>query len=404
MHGESDWYHMKDLYICTGKYHLFCSLMLKLIDNEERDGDLLICDCFEGAAELYRKIKTQGGSEEKLKTFDNVFLLSRERCLPCAPSGEASFFNKVTRVIKNQMRKEENRLSDILCDMYSRIYIAGAVFPLAEYCIWSHKHNGSEIMLFDDGLGSRLQGYKPALKARILNYNRVLDFYKSLKCKYFFSIDRVWDVYPHIPLVGQIKPTKSLIEKKGLSFCEIQTTINGIFGYNNCSDPIKKSDIVYLAAGFDLYGGLKKYSSTEVFIINYIGNKYKNFIVKRHPNSNEEYDSKIQCISEACMPEVSYFNADMENKLLISSGSASVFNPSFVFDKNPYIILTYKLFGNNGQLSGDLFGCSEKELYKKLEHTLFSGYKDPSKIYIPSTMQELLQDIDDYIKRSGGTK
>lgn len=391
---------MKDLYICTGQYHLFCVLLLKQIDNKDREGDLLICDCFERARAFYEIIRRECSLIGKRKLFDNVLILERQQYKDRIPEALNKKTDKILRFISNHLISDKNTFSGLLDSAYERIFIAGPVLPLIEYCLFSNKKNGSEICIIDDGMGARLQTYDPTFKKRFFDLNKSVEFGKHLKCKYFFSPERVCDVYPYIPVIRQCKPKKSDVEAKGVDYDEVKRTMNRVFEYSALNDPMQESDIVYFAAGFDLYNHLKKYSTTECEIINSIGEKYDHVGVKRHPDSKEAYSSRLNNVDTSCMPEILFLNNNIEEKLLISSGSAAIFNSSFIYDKNPYIILTYKMFGKDDDLAKDLFWCSGQELEEKINITLKSGYKDPTKIYCPESTEELFKSIDEYKQRT----
>lgn len=391
-----------DLYICTGKYHLFCVLLLKMIDNVHRAGDLLICDCFEGAQSIYESLAAYCKTEKKI--FDNLVFLPKSQYDELDPTVSMAYSKRIMRVIHNKISRPINRIDKYINNRYNRIYIAGAVPSLIEYCLYSHYKYNSEINLFDDGLGSRIQWKGPSLRRKLTDYYRLSEFWNSLNHKFFFSPELVCNTFPFIPIVEQCKPIENEICKRGLSWSSVLHTLNNVYEYSADNDPFQKNNVIYFSAGFDLYNWLKKYSKTECELVNYIGKQYNRFIVKRHPNSNETYDPQIQSTNVSFIPEIFFLNADIENKLLISSGSATVFNPAFIFNKNPFVILTYKLFGENEDLQKDLFRCSGSELENKINKTLISGYRDKSKIYIPRTLHELDEAIKDYLLRTDNNK
>ncbi len=389
---------MRDLYICSGQYHVFCSLLLKMIDNADCEGDLLICDCFEGASDLYARIKSESHADKEIKTFDNVFFLNGRLFFDLNAWNIANKAKKAYAKLTERFKKEKNRLESILDESYSRIFIAGPVSSLVEFCLYEYEHNNCDIYLFDDGLGSRVQWKKPGIPIKLIDFRRV-KFGKVLKGKYFFSTNRVERIYPYIPVLDQCKPLKFEVDNRGLNYEAMLDHINRIFKYDTSLDLLQNMDAVYYSAGYDLYDRLSDYSQIECELVNYINKKELKFAVKKHPNSKERYNDSIVSVPQG-LPEISFMNLELENKLLISSASATVFNPSFIFDKNPFLILTYRLFGDNDTFARNLFSCSEREMIRKIEKTLFSGYLDHTKIFIPKTLGELDEAIEDYKKRS----
>ena len=390
---------MRDLYICSGKYHLFNAVLLKMLDNKDKIGDLMICDCFEDAKQLYERMISFSDKFGNEKLFEKIIFLNHQVYEELNLCELKRISEKIKYYISSKVLSPHNRLDDLLIYPYSGIYIAGIVPPMIEYCLFAKRQYNSEIMLFDDGMGSRLQWKKPSLRVRVTDYCRITKFWKSLKCKYFFSPQMVCDVYPNVPIVEQCKPLEQNVRMKGVNWPDTVEKLNYIFDYNDKSDLLMNDYIVYFSAGFDLYQRLSRYSQTESILVNEIGSRFVGFVAKKHPNSTEPYNSDIICLDKDLMPEMLFLNTDIENKILISSGSATIFNPVFIYKKNPYVILTYKLFDSDGGLAEELFGYSGEELDKRIYKTLISGYTDQSKVSIPKTMDELNEVLNEYLCR-----
>ncbi len=87
---------------------------------------------------------------------------------------------------------------------------------------------------------------------------------------------------------------------------------------------------------------------------------------------------------------------------MISGFSAAALNPKFVFDKEPYIILTYKLFEKG--LMDEMTHLPYNQQEEMLGKMLLDAYREKSKIYLPETLEELIEnlhEINEKIENNG---
>ena len=87
---------MKDIYICTGQFHIFCSALLKLTNNRENQGDLVICNCFEGADKLFNNLhKLVDKFDKETGYFNNVYFINDKEYKNLEPDQNPTTIKKV---------------------------------------------------------------------------------------------------------------------------------------------------------------------------------------------------------------------------------------------------------------------------------------------------------------------
>ena len=100
--------------------------------------------------------------------------------------------------------------------------------------------------------------------------------------------------------------------------------------------------------------------------------------------------------------EIDILNCESNNLLIISACSAACFNPKFMYDMEPWVILTYKLVGMN-KVGKVMFGLSDASFERQLYKNLIGAYIDSSKICIPNTLEEAYQFIQKYRETAATT-
>ena len=373
---------MKDLYICTGPFHVFCCIFLKSIENRDCDGDLYIVDYFDKAKELSQIIKKSG-------LFQSVFFMEKNVYENLLPSKPKTIIKKAARIIRRGINYKKYNDLNIAEKQYHRIFIAGAVASFNDFIIYQHKKFGTKVLLFDDGLGSRMQWPTPTLKTKLFDYLGKYNFFSLVAGKYFFSTDKILDIYPFCTALSQCKPIKKDVVKKGADYDLICSTVKEIFQYSK--DPLEDLDALYFGGGYDSYRSFREYSQLDIQIAEHCAKIVPKYAIKKHPNSDETYDKQIKMFNVSWPLEITFMFQDLQNKILITSTSAAVFNPVFIYEKEPYIIFTYRLFDEN--LIVKMFQCTIAELELRIKISLIDAYKDPQKISIPNTYEELDQQL-----------
>ena len=82
---------------------------------------------------------------------------------------------------------------------------------------------------------------------------------------------------------------------------------------------------------------------------------------------------------------------DLNNKLFISIHSTACFSAKMLFDKEPYVILFYKL--------GDDEVTHVTEEFEQIVMRFKNSYSDPDKVMIPNNIEEFKEAVRTYVKK-----
>lgn len=110
-----------------------------------------------------------------------------------------------------------------------------------------------------------------------------------------------------------------------------------------------------------------------------------NILVKLHPSSRDvEYGEGIKTFKGRLPFELVMAYENMNNKVLISIFSTACISPKLDFDQEPYVIFTYKLYGDKISI------CSK---YLEQIDQLIRCYHSKFKVKIPNNIEEFIQII-----------
>lgn len=111
----------------------------------------------------------------------------------------------------------------------------------------------------------------------------------------------------------------------------------------------------------------------------------ENVLVKLHPSSrNIDYGENMKVFEGRLPFELVIAYEDMNSKVLISIFSTACMTPKLDFNQEPYVIFTYKLYG-------DSFTINDK--YLEQIDQLIGSYNNKSKVKVPNNMEEYIQII-----------
>lgn len=124
----------------------------------------------------------------------------------------------------------------------------------------------------------------------------------------------------------------------------------------------------------------------------------RDVIIKTHPNNTnnrlmfaKEYERVVFVDRKNTLLEFIYPNVNIENKLIITHASSSAMYVKIMFNKEPYVILIFRLFYQYNE-----HGDKNAEKYAEDMKALF---EDKTRIYIPSTIDEYIDNIREVKKR-----
>ena len=292
---------------------------------------------------------------------------------------------------------------------YNMVLIAGFWNDSLYYVDYFYKNNPKlQIVLYDEG-GASYDNPKRNLCRYYCNKNitpwrsRVKRFsvekimeikYKHLvqSCIYLYSperyekVDRKMKVkrIPHIDLDN---------EKIYDFFVKDMSNI-----YEQDLLPYVKKDILFITMGNskwipDCEGQLIPMISALVDNVN-----TNNVIIKTHPNNTsnrlqfaKQFEDIVYVDRGNQLLEYIYPNIDIENKLLITYASSSAMYVKSMFNKEPYVILTYRLFHQYHE-RGDI---NAEKYYEDMKNL----FDDKTKIYVPNTIDEYVENIREVVNK-----
>lgn len=161
--------------------------------------------------------------------------------------------------------------------------------------------------------------------------------------------------------------------------------------------PYDRKNIYFIASGN--FKWIPDCESQSIVMIEALMNSVNqnDIIIKTHPNNTEnrlhfakDLENKVFVDRKNALLEFIYPNVDIENKLIITHASSSAMYVKIMFDKEPYVILIFRLFHQYHER-----GDKDAEKYAEDMKDLF---RDKSKIYIPNTIDEYIDCIKE-VKR-----
>lgn len=385
-----------DLYIASGPYHIFVVLCLKLLENKNREGMICIIDCFNQAPDLYKSI-------EQSNVFDETYLMPWDKYVELTP--RLRHIKELPKYVDLKRRHMVYNGTPLFERIYDRIYVPGDILMARSLLLYQKKHNNAEIVLFDDGLGSRMADRKnitvsTRLKMMAFRCFGLRDTFDFADRRIFFSPEQATSRFPGCPVGNQKKPSRRT-DEAGVDdeSKEAVKRINKVFSFDEENNPFNDVDVLYLSNGFEVCAGIGEYAIKDKELSEKCAAMTSDFAIKRHPLSQMTFREGIKVFETKAPLEVCFMNTEMDNKLIISPVSAALFNPKFIFDQEPYVALVYKLIGFK-DIAQKLFGgISERELEKRVDIALRNAYRDPKKVCIPETMEELKVFIDQFNRR-----
>ena len=106
-------------------------------------------------------------------------------------------------------------------------------------------------------------------------------------------------------------------------------------------------------------------------------------VVKLHPHAlSSPYSDQVDICRAKCPFEILMSTMDIQNKVLLSLFSTACMNPKMMLDAEPIVIFTGKLSDAQGVT------LLNPELLTLIER-FRDSYRDPRRVYIPETMEEL---------------
>ena len=108
-------------------------------------------------------------------------------------------------------------------------------------------------------------------------------------------------------------------------------------------------------------------------------------IVGAEADIYQNYDKEMHVSVSPALIEAVFIEIDVEDKVLISQGSTVLITPKLMFDKEPFIIMTHRMYKDYAQFGN----TGADEFYNKI----YSLYWNKERLYAPRTKEEMREII-----------
>lgn len=355
-------------YFCTSTFQLFSVISLAVTRKEQ--ADLYIDPQFKDAARIAARIR-------KLGLFGKVRIINSEKIYNRFYTHRDGFINHL-EIAKNYLHVDRIAamiLGEDVC--YNNVFVSSKAYMPRMVILHYIKHRlRFRINYFDDGIGSYLddRAYQP--KKADIAVRKALFGSRAVKLDH--------DLYLLSPeLYRKINPNSShrLFGIKQIwKNIEWIRRLNYIFSIGEIQPLTQKAVILG-----QIFGELFDDQQADIMkgIYRTVSESFgkENTILKKHPRSSENDIQGLECYPDYGIPfEMICMNNSISDKVLIAYTSTAAGTPKTLLDKEPYLILLYKLaVPKNGLWE------AVDEFYKNIK----SIYSHPERVMIPESLDEL---------------
>ncbi len=373
-------------YFCTTPYQMITSMIM--CKNNREKADIYIDPQF-------RQAKLYADNLKKIGLFNRVSLVDT--------TGIDNHKNSNNTVImhlgiaKKYFDVDKIAKRIVFPDTYySKMYVSSKAYIGRMVYLYNLKHGiDTELIYFDDGEGSY---YNPSLtKAKNLD-----------KIARYIAIGRKsLDKRPHSLYLFDPELYKSLNGAnwsgniyeipRALFDSDMQNKVSKVFDFSE-EDLINEPVIILDVLKDEVHlGNSEKQKLISIYDMVRDAVSAENLIIKRHPRDTSEESSGFKYYKRFNMPfECLCARMNMDKKVLIAISSTAVVVPKILLDKEPIVILLYRII-NHLHLDSESFD-KQNDFYNKCK----SRYNDSSRFYIPETIDELksiLEHVSSFCER-----
>ena len=362
-----------ELFVCSSNYQLLNAIII--VKENKIDADLIIMresiwnDC------NLDILITEGIFKEIYKWTDLLENLSDEKIKKnihriCVQIKKIITYINKQKIWKSLPNKQKQ---------YDKIHIS----YVDSVTLWIYayfKRKGATLSLFEDGTYS--YGCLSNERTRL---RRTLEYilYKG------YGIDECTQMYVKHPEKVKLGDNKDVRLIRFSQNIDSQIITNIVFPLYRTNikfiSKFKKSVIIF-DQNFELNEVKKIQISIARRTADVFGNE--NVLVKMHPSSrNVDYGKSISAVKEKFPFELVMAYEDVHKKILISIFSTASMSPKLDYDQEPYVIYTYKLYGNWFSI-GDIYLNQIEELK--------NSYTDEQKIAVPNNMDEFIHVLKEF--------
>ena len=357
------------LMVCSSVFQLYVAILIKKTFLSDEKVDLVLTDATPRFETLYK-------NERLAALFHSVR------------------FAEICKKEKALNRLERSKYGKMYFEMFPRRYakkVWGIDVKEYQECFFSSyikqnvmlqyaiKKNGknTKIHMFEDGISTYIvkngQAIRtPRLLKKIFNIHSIEELISDV---YVFEPELVC-LQEYSNLITLPKPQKV----EGLS--DIYNEVFGEIDYQI------KEKFIFFEESFNNDG----YVTNDSELINMLCELCdgKDFILKHHPrNSVDRFKTVLPTIEAPIFWENYLLNHSIDDKILVTVSSNTVFVPHIISGARPTVILLYKIF--NG--SSPVFQSGNFDLYIEKYLKVYKNYTD-TKVYIPRNVVEYKQIIE----------
>ena len=364
---------MNYLYYCNSAYQILTVMNLhwhrKYAGFEHIDnygGDLLIQNSFADAPEM-KRILEEHGFFRHVYLVDKAFNAGKFHALATLADLliPSYYLSSKYGLKKNEM----NDYAVITAPKYSTLISA----------IW-RLNPKAKLHLFEDGTAAYFGALDLLPESRLYKkYYQTLNYGRS-----FADFEYIYLNDASLFTGTQKEKARSIPKFDETLLNKIREAFSG---YLNGEDTRDK-DIFYIAQ----YLNNKE---INIFIDGLLSDleEYKDHILYiPHPRHQDEKTYNFAYANKKQIWELKQLDIeDLSGKMLIAIHSTACFTPKILYDKEPYLLLFYKL-------------CEDKVTYRderfdEFVERFIKTYRDPSKILIPESKDELLGCVKEFVER-----
>ena len=347
------------LMICSSVFQLYTAMAIKEQFLKDEKVDLLLTD----ATPMFESLST---NPELLKVYNNVFF---------APEIHVS--NQFNRIVRSKYYRKlfdvfpKHYINKILknkWEKYTDIYFSSfntITIRLQAYLY--NKNKNLKTHLFEDGISTYTirSRYPWSISETTREFLRIKNFEERFCDVYLFEPQLMCFDYgfPSIKIPSP-NTIPGLIELYDNIFKDNKNKI--------------KEKFIFFEESFNNDGLVT--NDAELINILWETLEKKDFILKNHPrNRKDRFKDVLPTVDFPMFWEHYIFKNDIENNVLVTVSSNTVFVPYILGKIKPTVVLLYKIF--NGTNPVFKSGNFERYIEKYLEYT-------EAKVYIPETIEE----------------
>lgn len=357
------------LYYCNSTYQLLNILNLHWHRNngfesiDDYRADLIIQNSFDGADKIVEIIRKENIFENTVlidKTYNNGALHKIQTLLDIF---SPSLYMKTKHGIR---RSEIANHYDVLCAPKYTILVDQ---------IW-RLNKRAQLHLIEDGIGSYHLNLPFEPKSSM--YRKVRNF---LKCNRFEDYKYLYLVNRNM-FLGKNEDRVVELPKFNKEYLNYVRTLFVPFytGY-------EEKDIYWLSQ----FLNNEKFNKMVAEILEYLAEYKEDVLFCQHPRTPMPNIHGFAQTDGRQIWELQVLSMNnISKKLFVSIHSTACFSAKMLFDEEPYIIMFYKM--------GDKVVTHATDNFELAVNRFISSYKNPEKVMLPESMDELKNCIKKYVK------